>query len=321
MIQLDSTAMSPAHQESFWRLFWRQSRPLDRITWGYTLTFGVGLLLFGRHHLSTNYLFPVHIALLGAIAWMVVHWDNRSHGLRGFLRHLYPVILYTFFYCEIAVALHWFFRGFFDDRILAVEHAVFGVDLNVWLIPAQHALLNEWMMLGYFSYYLIIPTLALTLFFRKQIDLLHDFLTAVTVTFVISYVGFILYPVAGPRYFFADHFNGPIPGWFFVPLVNWIIAGAAIHGGCMPSSHVAVALVVLIWAWRTDRRLAAVMTPFIFTLFFATVWGRFHYFSDVVAGWVTGVVGLSVAAHWCAVSRLTIRSGVRAALSHVSVVP
>ena len=311
--------MRTANQESFLSLLWRRSRPLDNLTCGYVVVFAVGLLFFGRHQPSTKYLLPIHAGLLFAIVWMVVRWDDRTRGVARFLRHLYPAILYTFFYCEIAVALHWVFKGFFDPQILAVERAILGVDLNVWLIPAQQTLLNEWMMLGYFSYYLVIPSLALTLYWQRRIGELHDFLTAVTVTFVISYAGFILYPVAGPRYFLAESFSGPIPGWCFVPLVNWIIASGAIHGGCMPSSHVAVALVVLVWAYRTNRRLAMVMTPFILTLFFATVWGRYHYLSDVVAGWLVGVAGLRLAAWWCAARRVPIKAGSRAVLSHLPV--
>jgi len=309
--------MGTANQESFWCLLRRRSRPLDRITCGYIIAFSMGLVLLARHQPSTKYLLMAHAGLLFGIAWMVVHGNDRTRGVAGFLRHLYPAILYTFFYCEIAVALHWVFNGFFDAQIVAVERAILGVDLNIWLIPAQHALLNEWMMLGYFSYYFVIPTLALTLYFQRRTGELHDFLAAVTVTFVISYAGFILYPVAGPRYFLAESFGGPIPGWCFVPLVNWIIASAAIHGGCMPSSHVAVALVVLVWACRTNRRLAVVMIPFIITLFFATVWGRFHYFSDVVVGWLVGAVGLRLAAWWCAAGAVQIKTESRAALSHV----
>jgi membrane-associated phospholipid phosphatase len=309
--------MGTASQESFLSLFWRRARPLDKLTCGYIFAFAVGLLLFGRHQPSTKFLLPVNAGLLAAIVWTVVRWNDRTHGAAGFFRQLYPAILYTFFYCEIAVALHWIFPGFFDAQILALERAVLGVDLNVWLIPLQRALLNEWMMLGYFSYYLVIACLALVLFFQMRIEELHDFLTAVTVTFVISYTGFILYPVAGPRYFLAEHFSNPIPGWCFVPLVNWIIASGAIHGGCMPSSHVAVALVVLVWAYRTNRRLAVVMTPFILTLFFATVWGRFHYFSDVVVGWLVGAAGLRLAAWWCAAGNALVKARSRAALNQV----
>ncbi|MBI5867693.1 MAG: phosphatase PAP2 family protein [candidate division Zixibacteria bacterium] len=310
--------MRSASAESLLSRIWRNARPLDRLTAGYVAVFGLGMLTLGWSHPSTKYLVPIHLGLLVAIGAMISNW-NDHRGLRGFLRNMYPAILYTFFYGEIAVAVHWLFPGFFDAQLLAFERAVFGIDVNVWLIPAQKAWLNEWMMLGYFSYYLIIPVLALTLFFQGRVQELHDSLMAVTVTFMISYAGFVLYPIAGPRYLLAGQFSGPLDGWCFVPLVNWIIASAAIHGGCMPSSHVAVAFVVLIWAYRTNRRLAMFMTPFIITLFFATVWGRFHYVSDVVVGLLVGVVGLKFAAWRCSLPRRQVQPESEASLRQVPV--
>jgi membrane-associated phospholipid phosphatase len=169
---------------------------------------------------------------------------------------------------------------------------IFGVDLNVWLVPFQKALVNEWMMAGYFSYYLLVPLVGFPLLLRGRISELNAFLTAATITFVISYFGFVFYPIEGPRFFLADQLSQPLSGYLFVPLVRWIIANGAIHGGCMPSSHVAVAWVALFWAYRTQRRLAIVLTPLVATLFFATIWGRFHYISDVAVGWPIGILGI-----------------------------
>jgi hypothetical protein len=282
--------------QSFLARLWRHAKPLDMITMGYITLFGLGIIIFGRDHESWKTLLTVHLALLCGSAWMVVNWHDRERGLSGFLRQLYPPLLYAFFYTETRVAILWIIPAYQDARLLAFERMIFGADLNSWLIPFQKALINEWMMMGYFSYYLLVPLVALPLFFQHRIVELNRFLTAATLTFVISYFGFILYPVEGPRYFLAGQFTEPLSGYLFVPLVRWIIANGAVHGGCMPSSHVAVAWVALYWAYRTQRRLAIVLTPLVGTLFIATVWGRFHYISDVAVGWPVGMLGLWLAA-------------------------
>jgi hypothetical protein len=263
---------------------------------GYITLFGLGIIVFGRDDGSWKALLTVHVALLCGSAWIIVNWHDRVQGLSGFLRQLYPPLLYILFYSETRVAIHWINPGFQDAQLLTFERMIFGADLNIWLIPFQKALINEWMMIGYFSYYLLVPLVALPLFLRNRIKELNGFLTAATTTFVISYLGFILYPVEGPRYFLADHLTEPLSGFVFVPLVRWIIENGAIHGGCMPSSHVAVAWVALVWAYRTQRSLAIVLTPLVGTLFIATVWGRFHYVSDVAVGWPVGILGLWLAA-------------------------
>jgi len=287
--------MIPEASPSFLVKLWRRSRPLDKITMGYVALFGSGILVFGRSSGSWQTLFTVHVALLCVTAWIIVNWHDRVQGFTGFIRQLYPPLLYVFLYSETGVAVHWIFPNFQDGQIVALERMLFGADLNVWLTQFQAPIINEWMMAGYFSYYLLVPLVALPLFFRRRIAELNAFLTAATIAFVISYSGFILYPVEGPRYFLADRLSSPISGYVFVPLVRWIIANGAIHGGCMPSSHVAVAWVALVWAYRTNRKLAIVLTPLVATLFVATVWGRFHYISDVAVGWPVGALGLWLA--------------------------
>ncbi|MBD3298083.1 MAG: phosphatase PAP2 family protein [candidate division Zixibacteria bacterium] len=283
--------------------FWHYAEPIDRITWTYILAFAVGLVVLGRDHPSWRNLFMVHMVLLGTIAVILTVWHGRTDGIAGLVRLTYPAILYTFFYIEMGAAIHWLYSGFMDYQVVALERAVLGVDLNIWLTRLQTPLVNEWMMLGYASYYALIPILALTFFVRHRIDELRSLLTATTTTFVMSYVLFIIYPVEGPRFYFADELGPPLEGYVLVPLVQLIIERGAIHGGCVPSTHSAIALIVLIWAYRTYRRLAIILTPFVITLFVGTVWGHYHYLTDVVVGLILALIGLYLADRWSPANR------------------
>jgi hypothetical protein len=277
---------------------WRRSNALDRVTVGYMLAFAVALVLLGRESPSWVSLFVTHIVLSGVIACVIWFWHDRTVGVAGFIRLLYPVLLYSLFYRELEIADHWIVPGFLDQHVVAFERAIFGVDPNIWIISAQTSWANEIMMLGYFSYYFLIPIVALPLFLRQQIGDLFGLLFGTTVAFVISYIGFVVFPVEGPRYFFADQFPGPLSGWIFVPAVQYVIANGAIHGGCMPSSHVAVALVTLFWARRAIPTLGRVLTPFVFVLIIATAWGRFHYVTDAFVGIIVGVGALALTGFW-----------------------
>jgi hypothetical protein len=285
-------------QESLWRTLWQRSAPLDRLTIGYLIAFAAALALLGRDDSDWAGLFAAHLVIACAACAVVWFWHAETTGVRGFIRALYPAMLYSLFYSELERADHWIFPSFLDQQLVAFERAIFGVDPNLWIINAQSAWLNEIMMLGYFSYYLLIPIVALTLFFRKQTDDLRGMLYGTTVAFVISYIGFVVFPVEGPRYYFAEQFPGPLSGWVFVPLVRYIIDQGAIHGGCMPSSHVAVALVILFWARRTLPRMGSVLTPFVFFLILGTAWGRFHYVTDAVVGIIVVAASLWVTGFW-----------------------
>ncbi|MEE8578091.1 MAG: phosphatase PAP2 family protein, partial [candidate division Zixibacteria bacterium] len=66
--------------------------------------------------------------------------------------------------------------------------------------------------------------------------------------------------------------------------VNYVIENGAVHGGCMPSTHVAVAIVIMMVCFRYYRRAGWYLLPVNIGLAVGTVWGRFHYVSDVFVG-------------------------------------
>jgi membrane-associated phospholipid phosphatase len=152
--------------------------------------------------------------------------------------------------------------------------------------------LNEYFLLAYFSYYFLLPVSGIALYFGKKIKEFDRMVFTSAVAFYISYLGFIFFPVEGPRYALSAFHNIPIKGFIFVPLAQWVVKVGGLHGGCMPSSHVAVACVVFIFVYKYSRRLFYLLGPLIISLFIGTVWGRFHYFSDVIAGVLVGLFSL-----------------------------
>ena len=74
-------------------------------------------------------------------------------------------------------------------------------------------------------------------------------------------------------------------------MVEYVIANGAVRGGCMPSTHFGIALVILLYCFRYYRKAAWWLLPAVIGLGIGTVWGRFHYVSDVIVG---GLIGLAV---------------------------
>ena len=60
----------------------------------------------------------------------------------------------------------------------------------------------------------------------------------------------------------------------------------------MPSSHVGVALVVLVYVFRISRKAGWLLLPVNIGLAAGTVWGRFHYVSDVLVGAAIGLASV-----------------------------
>ncbi|UCD16504.1 MAG: phosphatase PAP2 family protein, partial [Candidatus Zixiibacteriota bacterium] len=262
----------------------------DIIILSYLALVAILVLVFGRP--LGDYVDELLMnALLAAVVLGIVYFlpAGRSR-VALFIRLLYPVILFLFFYEQTGGLMKLFFPDFLDYQLTSFEKSILGVNPTLWL---DRNLINVWLteilMLTYVLYYPMIPSYLIMLFVLRRFDLIKKSLTAICLTFSLSYLLFFLYPIEGPRYYFATRFGREAAGPVFRSLVNYIMVSSAVHGGCMPSSHVAVALVIMIFCLKYFRKIGIVLVPINIGLALSTVYGRFHYVSDVVVGAIIGI--------------------------------
>lgn len=266
---------------------------------GYCL-FMVAMLFLLGDPLGLN-LNGIAFYLFTAIVPFAVVAATRNHGGRFPLavRYLYPVVLFTFLYRATADTMFLLFDHFLDDRIVAFETMLFGIEPTLWidfLLPKP--ILTDILSACYFSYYLMIPVFTIWVFIRQDFVVLRRSLSAITLTFFMSYALFFLFPAEGPRWFQLAKYNHQITGFIFRPMVDLVIANGAVHGGAMPSSHTGVALIILIYCRRYYRRIAPWLAVLVFGLACGAVWGRFHYITDIVVGALIALVALWITDQW-----------------------
>jgi membrane-associated phospholipid phosphatase len=263
----------------------RKRHPVDILVIGYSAAMAVVLLLMGRPpgEYVDEILFYLGMVIVSmAVMGFVDPARSRWHTL---LRYGYPVLLFTFFYRMTGGYLFLIHDHWFDWQIAAFEKAILG--FNPTLYIDQHALsvwFTELVMACYFSYYFMIPGFTIYCFARGDYQVLKEGMTAICLTFFVSYPIFFLYPIEGPRYHFAGQYANEVTGPFFREIVNVVIDRGAVHGGCMPSTHVAVSVVILLYCLAHYRKLGWALLPINIGLAVGTVWGRFHYASDAVFG-------------------------------------
>jgi len=184
--------------------------------------------------------------------------------------------------------------GIQDAVVQRWEAAVFGTS-PVRTVSAHwpYAVLSEFLHAAYLSYYLIIYGPPLFLYVRGRLDEFRGTVTGVMAMFAICYVVFIVFPVAGPRYEWAPPatvFDGPVRR-----LALRLLAAGSSRGTAFPSSHVAVAVVQTVLAFRWSVRAGLLLGALTSCLAVGAVYGGFHYGVDVLAGGALGlVVGLAL---------------------------
>lgn len=182
-----------------------------------------------------------------------------------------------------------------DALIQGWEHALFGGQPSYDLIRRYPSVfLSGLLHLAYFSYY---PTIILPppiLAARGDWDGARRVIGASITAYILCFVVFTVFPVAGPNWMF-DHPTGPVREVWSARLVYGLLEGGSSVGTAFPSSHVAATFATVIAAWRAWPPLGRVtVVPFLL-LTIAVVYCQMHYAVDALAGLAFGVVAGVVA--------------------------
>ena len=237
-----------------------------------------------------------HVALMLFGLW-VAGVPARDRSVGGFFRDVYPIASVVYLYWELRYLALLFTDGYHDGVILWLEEAIFGEQLAMTL--SQHFpffWLSELMHFFYASYWFLLPLALILLYARGNLRGFRNLIFAETIVYFGCYLVFMFWPVTGPHYQFpvisGDLADGAMYKW-----VHWMLEDGGSKGAAFPSSHVAVAVAVSLVTWRVDRFVWALTLPFVVGLTVSTVYGRFHYGIDALAGILAAVILVGMARH------------------------
>ncbi|HSQ36024.1 MAG TPA: phosphatase PAP2 family protein [Candidatus Binatia bacterium] len=188
-----------------------------------------------------------------------------------------------------------FAKSWQDPAILRMEDRLFGVQPTLWLQRFVSPGLTEWMMFCYVIYLVIYPALGALIYLRWGEKPLEDYLFVLTLANLICFLGFLVYPVAGPLNFMPAAFTVPLKGWLFTAIGEVIRSDIHLVGGNLPSPHCAIATVMWLMAYRYRRLAFWLLAPVILCLYISTIYGRYHYVTDSLLGIAAGLLVIGVA--------------------------
>ncbi len=123
---------------------------------------------------------------------------------------------------------------------------------------------------------------------------IEHFWTAVLLASFTCYLLFPLFPLTPPRELFND-----IPGPRVVPMMRgmnfWLLGHYAVGASLFPSAHVAATTAMALTIRRYLPRFGWIFIAIAASIALATVYGRYHYAADALAGALVGI-----AAYWVA---------------------
>jgi len=251
------------------------------------------VVLFHRNLGHAAAYFMLHLLLAAGILCLAISAKRSQNEALRFARSWYPLPLYIFFFEELQGLVHAIFPGWFDAWLVAFDYKLTGVHPSVWLARFASPGLNDFMQFAYMTYFLNLVVLPAILYVnRERLAFWTTMVSTATAQYSI-YVVAVLFPIESPYHTLAALQTKRLDGGYCTALIGLIERFGRVHGAAFPSAHVAGSMVALLASWRYRPWLFWVSLPFFACMCVATVYGRYHYVADVLAGLVVGAAGFA----------------------------
>jgi hypothetical protein len=181
-----------------------------------------------------------------------------------------------------------------DGLLQKIDHGTLGINLSIALEPICHPVLTEVMSACYMLFfpYLIVTHLD---YFRGESETLRRFCTGLYTVYAGGLIGYVLLPAAGPYVAMAGDFHRALEGGWLTRIHQAIVVQGTNGVDVFPSLHCGVTSFLLFFDRRhAPRRYRRLLAPVI-VLWLSTIYLRYHYFVDVVAGFALSGIGLALA--------------------------
>jgi membrane-associated phospholipid phosphatase len=229
----------------------------------------------------------IRYALMAAwllIVAIAVRREEQLPRTAQILANFYPIAFIPILYESLGPLIFAARSRSYDDLLIAADRIVFRTDPTVWLQRFVRPFLTDFFFVSYLTYYFIAIALGVLLWKRKG-TVPRRFIFTLSLSYVLSYAGYFIVPALGPRTALASAHSVPLE----TTAVSRAIATTLdklenTKFDVFPSGHTMVAVVVLIVAFQRARVAFWWFLPVAACLIVSTVYCRYHYVVDVVAG-------------------------------------
>lgn len=173
----------------------------------------------------------------------------------------------------------------FDIFLIKFDYMLFGSHPTLWMEAFTKPLITEIPQIVYSTFYFLPIVLGLILFFSNRLAEFDFFIFQVVYGFYLSYLGYFIIPAIGPR-FTLDHLQTfQLSGVWIMETIHHLLNQLEnIQRDAFPSGHTAITVLTLFYAKKYNNRYFYFMLPITLMMILSTVYLRYHYVIDVIAG-------------------------------------
>lgn len=194
------------------------------------------------------------------------------------------LIFLPLFYHEIGLTIQKSKRKTYDLAFIAFEKKHFPKIMEFHQQNlANNIGLSEYLHACYLSFYLFIYGVPLYFYLHEEFLFFYEIIFAILFALLSGYITHVIIPIYGPRDIFPK-INDSRSDKLFFKLVHRLLSKGSAAGTAFPSGHTSVATVVLLMTWHLHTPLFYLLLPIGIGLIISTIYGRFHYVTDVIIG-------------------------------------
>ncbi len=236
---------------------------------------------------------------------LLVYYDNNDRSIITLLRNLYYMAIILFVYNQAQVLIATVHPIDYDNTLILWDRTILGNDIGKIFEKIANPYLTEYLQIAYASFYLWFIVIGLE-FYNRHYKIFDIYARNILFGFFFSFFLYFFMPAIGPRFTVYDFnkLNSDLPGLFLTDLLRSIINfGGGITNNtinpallanrdCMPSGHTMLSIINMYFAFKYRLKSKWIAALFGVSIIFATVYLRYHYFIDIIAGALFALISL-----------------------------
>jgi membrane-associated phospholipid phosphatase len=184
-----------------------------------------------------------------------------------------------------------------DGKLFALDLDWFGFEASLAFDTHISAIASEWFAFFYFCYFFLLLAHSIpVVIFSKDQQLVSEFSIGFLVLYCTGQLVYSLVPGYGPVRALAGEFKSSFPHGLWLDTVMITVASGGAQKDIFPSLHTAAPAFLTLFSFRHRRLLPfgytwPVMAFFAANIIIATLFLRWHWVIDVIAGLLLAWVG------------------------------
>jgi membrane-associated phospholipid phosphatase len=286
------------------RHFWHELGPQDYIVFVYLLGLNIAVLnapAGANRSTQLAYVFALSLLHLGTVAAIRTGWLSHRYAAPLIYRVVtYGCVQVTYFmFADLLPLVN---SRALDAQLYNLDLEIFGLEPAVYFDRFVNPFTTEWFAFFYFSYFFVLAMHVIPILFAaKSRRMFTEFTLGMIVLFCLGHTLYMLVPGYGPYKAMPEVFQHELSPGFWWNTTKALVAESGAQKDIFPSLHTAAPTFILLFQFH--RRGEA---PFKYTwplvgffavnIIIATMFLRWHYVIDVVAGLLLGVTAHLVSA-------------------------